>query len=182
MAMRERIAEPEVRIHSPPADRPSLSGLRLRSRFRFRHIGQRKRNAGVERLAKLLPVACSRPAFIRWLIFSRSNLASEARTARRTLRTSSFSVDKETTEIFIEMVFEILLGRISEKTGRRGCQQAHMLASTRRRPIVVARRWRIIRRSIRSIIRRGCVVGWPGGPPPRCCQTGRAGRQFGKRG
>jgi len=69
----------------------------------------------------------SRPAFIRWLIFSRSNLASEARTARRTFRTSSFSVDKETTEIFIEMVFEILLGRISEKTGRRCCQQAHML-------------------------------------------------------
>src|SRR5580693_5246070 len=58
LAMRERIAEPEVRIHSPPADRPSLSGLRLRSRFRFRYIGQRKRNAGVERLAKLLPVAC----------------------------------------------------------------------------------------------------------------------------
>jgi hypothetical protein len=86
---------------------------------------------------------------------------------------------EETTEIFIEMVFETLPGRISEKTGRHGCQQAHMLASTRRRPIVVARRWRIIRR---SIIRRGCVVGWPGGRPPRRCQTGRAGGQVGKRG
>jgi hypothetical protein len=80
---------------------------------------------------------------------------------------------EETTEIFIEMVFETLPWRISEETGRHGCQQAHMLASTRRRPIVVARRWRIIRRSIR----RGCVVGWPGGRPPRRCQTGRAGGQ-----
>jgi hypothetical protein len=85
---------------------------------------------------------------------------------------------EETIEIFTEMVFEALPGRISEKTGRHGCQQAHILASTRR-PIVVARRWRIIRR---SIIRRGCVVGWPGGRPRRCCQTGRAGGQVGKRG
>ena len=75
---------------------------------------------------------------------------------------------------------ETLPGRISGKTGRHSCQQAHMLASKRRRPIVVARRWRIIRRSIRSIIRRGCVVGWPGGRPPRRCQTGRAGGQVGK--
>jgi hypothetical protein len=30
---------------------------------------------------------------------------------------------EETTEIFVEMVFETLPGRISEKTGRHGCQQ-----------------------------------------------------------
>jgi hypothetical protein len=36
---------------------------------------------------------------------------------------------EETTEIFIEMVFETLPGRISEKTGRHGCQQTHMLTN-----------------------------------------------------
>jgi hypothetical protein len=44
---------------------------------------------------------------------------------------------EETTEIFIEMVFETLPGRISEKTGRHGCQQAHMPALTRLRVAVL---------------------------------------------
>src|SRR5712675_2346592 len=42
--------------------------------------------------------ARSRPAFVRWLIFSRSSFASEDRVARRMLRTSSFSVDRCSSE------------------------------------------------------------------------------------
>lgn len=68
------------------ADSPILFHFDVQSRSAALSCGRPRR----------LPFARarSRPAFVRWLIFSRSSFASEARVASRMSRTSSLSVER----------------------------------------------------------------------------------------